>query len=590
MKDMIVRLVFNGDARSMDAVLQQSERRLKSFGSVARREFDHIKNAANSLQGKLAALGVSFGAVMLIKQSAELDKGLIRIGQTAGETRVGITGLRAEFFRMGKETGQSVDSLKQGFDNAVQAGLNFKEALPVTDAVSKAMAVTGASADQLTAGLTVAATAFQFDLAQPGKALTLLDKMTVAGRQGNAELENLSSIFARVGVNASRAGMGFDQTLGFIEGLSLLERQPERLATLADSTLRLFTNIQYMQRAQKVTGVKFFDAAGGRRDPLAILTDIKTKYDAFKTDQQRSQFMGMAFKGVDIDTQKGLQALLTGDLLRRVYEINRNITQASGTIVKGLPDAIKNAVDQTGRLKTELRRAADGFIQPLNEGITRGIKKLLDAKKDGGLELSGKEIAGYGAATAAVAYMGYRLTGGALKKLLGSLGQTGVGIGEGKAIEYATGVTPVFVVNMPGGGLIPGMPGGKGAPGVPGIPGGPGTIGKAAPILAAASFYAPFLAAATAMVIPVVTATLAAKDVSRGGSGKNWISEGWSQIQGGVYGDMLYDYMNPEVKNDFTFNFTIDHNGRVITDNSDPNTRFSINLNRGSWANPLGAQ
>lgn len=585
MKDMIVKLVFNGDATRMDAALRQSERHLRSFGGAARREFDRIRNAANSLQGTLAALGISVGAAMLVKQSAELDKSLIRIGQTAGESRVGVTGLRAEFFRMARETGQSVDSLKGGFDNAVQAGLNFKEALPVTDAVNKAMAVTGAQADQLTSGLTVASQAFNFNLAQPGKALMLLDKMTVAGRQGNAELQNLSSIFSRVGVNAARAGMGFDQTLGFIEGLSLLERQPERLATLADSTLRLFTNLQYMQRAQKVTGVKFFDQSGARRDPLAILTDIKKQYDTLKTDQQRSRFMGIAFQGADLDTQKGLQALLSGDMLRRISDITRNVSQAPGQIVKDLPGAIDNAADQTGRLKAELRKTADAFIIPFNEGISKAIKKLLDAKKDGGLELSGKQMAAGAAIAAGVAYLGYNLAGPPLKKLLGSLGRTGAGIGEGLAIHYATGVTPVYVVNMPGEGLIPGAPGSK-----PGVPGGPG---KVLPFLAPLAAAAPFYGSVGAAVLTTTTAAKSAADVMRGGSGQNWINEGWTEIRKGIYGDMLYDYMHPEVKNEIKINLSIDEARRVVAEvTSFPmqNTGFRVDLNRGTWDNPLGVR
>ena len=181
MKDMIVRLLLRGNNSGLDSSLSQSERRLKSFGNTARHEFSTIRNSATSLQSKLAGLGLSIGGVMLIKQSAELDKGLTRIGQTASESRVGVIGLRKEFFRMSKDTGQDLEKLKGGFDNAVQAGLNFREALPVTDAVSKAVAVTGAEAEQLTNGLTVAATAFRFDLAKPGQALLLLDKMTVAG-------------------------------------------------------------------------------------------------------------------------------------------------------------------------------------------------------------------------------------------------------------------------------------------------------------------------------------------------------------------------------------------------------------------------
>lgn len=583
MKDMLVKLVFSGDATRMDAALKQSERRLKSFGGVARREFDSIRSAAHSVQGKLAALGLSFGALMLIKQSAELDKGLTRIGQTAGESHVAVTGLRKEFFRMSKATGQSIENLKAGFDNAVQAGLNFKAALAVTDAVNKGMAVTGASAAQLTSGLTVAATAFQFDLSQPGQALALLDKMTVAGRQGSAELEDIAAIFARVGVNASRAGMGFDQVLGFIEGLSMIEQSPERLATLGDSTLRLFTNVRLLRRAQSVTGVRFFDKAGARRDTLEVLEDLKTKYDAFKTDAQREAFMGSAFQGADRNTIKGLQLLMAGDILAKIKVMNREIADAGGTLEKDMKAGLNNAIDQSARLKNTLREAADAFIQPFNDGISAGIKKLLDAKKDGGLEMSGKELAGYGAAALGVSYLGYRLGGPALKKLLGRLGQTGVGITEGKAIEAATGVTPVFVVNMPAGGMgmLPGTPSG--------MKGGEGLIWlkRLTPLLATAGAT---VMAVGGAVISSATAANALLDVARGGSGKNWISDAWERQVNAIDRDIItpiasmFTTDGPAIKNEINIGLRVDETRRLITDiDRLNNTEVRVDLDRGSF-------
>lgn len=586
MKDMIVRLLLRGNNSGLDSSLTQSERRLRSFGNTARHEFATIKNAASSLKGKLAGLGIGIGGVILIKQSAELDKGLTRIGQTAGESRVSVTGLRREFFRMGQETGQTIENLKGGLDNAVQSGLRFREALPVTDAVNKAMGVTGATADQLTAGLTVASTAFQFDLASPGKALLLLDKMTVAGRQGNAELENLSNIFARVGVNASRAGMGFDQTLGFIEGLSLLERQPERLATLADSTLRLFTNIQYLSRAQKSTGVQFFDKAGGRRDPLSILTDIKTKYDKLKTAKQKEMFMGIAFKGADLDTIKGLQALLTGDLLSRIRTMNNEIGRASGTIAKDLPDALNNAVDQVGRLKNKLREAADNFIQPMNRGIAAASHKLVGSKTEGGLDLSGKQIAAGGAAALAAGYVGYRLAGGALKKFLGRLGGTGVGIAEGKAIEAATGVTPVFVTNWPG------------SMSNPLSPSSPDALKKAEDIFKKKNGFTsklPFLAAGGALGL--MTAGIAGGShlyLDRGGPGAYSKARSFFEALGpagmipqGIFSAtaLFSGYFDkaekPEIKNNVAISLNVDQAGRMTAVTNDMNTQ--IDLKRGKF-------
>lgn len=588
MKDMIVRLLLRGNNSGLDSSLSQSERRLKSFGNTARHEFGTIKNAATSLQGKLAGLGLSFGAAMLIKQSATLDQSITRIGQTAGMSHVQVTGLRKEFFRMSKETGQSLESLQEGFNVAVQSGLKFNEALPVMDAVNKAMAVTGASAKQLTDALTVSAQVFHFDLSKPKTAVELLDKMTVAGRAGNAELENLSSIYSRVAVSAKRAGMNNDQTLAFIETLSLVEKIPERLSTLADSTLRLFTNPQYLLKAQQTTGVKFFDDKKQRRDPFSVLRDIMKKYQTLQNDTERMMFKRRAFQGADLDTQKGLELLFDAEIgaLGKTEQIVKDIEKANGQIKKDLADAIRNAEAQANRLKNTLRDAADDFSVVLNRGITAGIKKLLDSKAEGGLDLSGKELIGAGAAALGVGYLGYRLTGGALKKMLGRLGGTGAGIAEGKAIEYATGVTPVFVVNMPGS-----MSSGPLSPSNPdALKRGedlfkkkkPGWLTNVLPVISAAGW---------AVGPPALTALVANQYLEGGGSKEGLGNALRGMPESGYSDDSWMDkYVpRPEVKNDIQINITNDLlNGRVITENNNRNTSIKVNLNRGAWLDDLG--
>jgi hypothetical protein len=449
-RDLTLALRLYADAARFVSGLTQAEGGVRRFSQGAKREFDALKGALGSVRGQLAALGLTTGTVASIMQSARMDKGLTQIGQTAGMTRAEVDGLRRELFRMAGDTGQQVDDLQVGFNNAVQSGLKFREALPVIDATNKAMAVTGASADRLTASLSVASTAYQFDLSRPGLAISLLDKMTVAGRQGNAELQNLSDIFGRVGVNAASAGLSFDKTLGFIEALSLVERSPERLATLADSTLRLFTNLNYMKEAAKATKVRFFEADGSRRDPVAVLRDIKKEYDKLGTDKERAVFLQKAFGKADLDTIKGLKTLLGGDMLGKVDEFAKAIADAGGTIEKNLPEAIANAVDQTGRLKAELRKAADDFAKPINDAVSQVIKWGMDKKENGGLGLSGKEMIVGGTVAALGTFAAARYGGMAIGGLAKRFGGTAAGVAEGKVLEQAAGVTPVFVVNWPG--------------------------------------------------------------------------------------------------------------------------------------------
>lgn len=447
-RDLSLALRLYTDAARFVSGLSQAEGGVRRFGQAAKREFDALKGALGSIQGQLATLGLTTGTVASLAQSARMDKGLTQIGQTAGVSRAEVEKLRGELFRMGAETGQSIDDLQRGFSDLVAAGLSFKESNASLDAINKAMAISTVTSSQLANALTVASAAFKFDLAAPGKAVELLDKMTVAGGLGSAELDKLPDIFARVGVNAESAGMGFEQTLAYIEVLSKIEKQPERLATLADSTLRLFTNLNYMKDAAQATNVRFFED-GKRRDPVAVLRDIKKEYDKLATDKDRALFIQKAFGKADLDTIKGMKTLLAEGRLDLISGYETSIRNANGEVAKRLPEAISNAVDQTGRLKAELRKAADDFAKPINDVLQNAIKWGLDKKENGGLGLDGKDIAVGGTALALGTFAAARYGGKAIGGLAKRFGGTAAGVAEGKALEAAAGVTPVFVVNWP---------------------------------------------------------------------------------------------------------------------------------------------
>lgn len=586
MKLFLELLVKNSSFRTE---LNRSGGDITNFTRNARAEFDALRGSVQSVKGMLVGLGLSYGFVQNQAMSARLDKGLTQVKQTAGEGTDAMKGLRKEFFLMGMETGRQVEGLKDGFDSLIQSGQSWKAARESTRGINIANAVTGANEKVLAGGLTVGATAFNIDLEKPGRALELLDKMTVAGRLGNAELENLSDIFARVGVNAASANFSFDRTLAFIESLSMVERQPERLATLADSTLRLFTNLRYMADAQKGTGVKFFDAKGGRRDPIQVLEEMRRKFQALKTDQQRAVFMQGAFGKADLDTIKGLRTLFNGDSLSRINQFTEQIGQAGGTLQRDLPDAISNAVDQTGRLKVALRQAGDEFAQPINKAVSSAIKYLLDSKDKGGLGLNGKEIAGMGAGAIVGGALLYRYGGKLARGLAGNLGSTAIGVAEGKALEKMAGVTPVFIT-----GAAPGLNLGGGSAPVDALAGaGVGAAGRAA--VAGSSLGvtggAAGLFAAAGVPISMYLSSAGRKN-------------GWGS--GGIMSNDAYRYSNDRrndvlgiddarrdvfraanVKNEIKLEVRIDKDGRMIATSNDMNTSIAANASWGAFEDAI---
>lgn len=446
--DLTLALRLIANSSGLKNGLTQASGSVKRFGNFARNEFNSLKSTFSSLSGQLASIGVSLSVAQQVIKAAKLDQSLIQVGQTAGASKAQVAALRAELFKMAQETGKPVEDLQQGFNNLIQSGMSWDAARSTIKDINIAMAVTGSQADTLSGALSVAGQAFDFDLSKPGLALKLLDKMTVAGRLGNAELEGLSDVFSRIGVNAKAAGMNFDQTLAFTETLSLVERQPERLATLADSTLRLFNNANYRKTASQATGVQFFNKDGTRRAAAEVLQDIKTQYDKLKTDQGRDAFMSAAFGKADLDTIKGMRTLLSGDMLVKSKQFGQTIEGASGTLKKDLQDALDNSVSQTGRLGAALRQAADDFSKPINETLSNTIRWSMDKKENGGLGMSGKDmlLGGTGAVLGTLAAARYGSMG--IKAIAGKFGSVGAGVATGKALEAAAGITPVYVTNF----------------------------------------------------------------------------------------------------------------------------------------------
>ena len=268
---------------SISGMARQIRSSLGGLNGVAAQAGKGLEALTGRYAAGLAGLGVSYKAAQAVMDSARLDKGLMRTSQTMGLTAQQAEEARRALFAMARETGQPVENLKAGLDRLGASGMAYEQALASIRAINPAMAVTGASADQLASALSVAGEIFKFDLSRPETAVRLLDQMTAAGRLGNAELEHLADIFARVGGNARNAGLSMTDTLALIEQMSLVEKQPERLATLVDSTLRLWNNENYRKQAEKVTGVKFFDEKGNRRNAFDILAEMSAKYGRIYT-------------------------------------------------------------------------------------------------------------------------------------------------------------------------------------------------------------------------------------------------------------------------------------------------------------------
>jgi TP901 family phage tail tape measure protein len=447
-RELSLALRLYADSARMVAGLAAGKREVQGFVAFTRRELQSLRGALGSVEGKLAGIGLSFGAFETLVASARIDKSLTQIALAAGETKDETRGLREELSRMAGETGVDLQDLVEGFKVLRGDGLDRDAALQVLDATNKAMAVTGVQAVELANALHAASENFHFDLTKPKEAETLLDKMVAATRLGRANFEQIARILPQLAPQAQAAGFSFEKTIGLIEAVSTLKGTPRQTQSLSAGILQLF-DLQQARNVSQLTGVHFFDN-GERRDPLDVLKDLRAEFGKLKTDADRTRFSALAFSGLDGTTRHGLEELLSGNFLDKVNLTAEKLGGAAGLIRGDLGDALANAIDQGNRLKKSLKEAAEDFVKPINDLFAKGVHKLLDKPSEGGLGVTGGELLGGGAAALLGGFAAFRYGGPLLRKLAGAAG----GLAEGKALEAAAGVTPVFVVNMPGGGIL----------------------------------------------------------------------------------------------------------------------------------------
>lgn len=456
----VVGVRIDGNAAGYLRAAQQAQAGTRNFTNGMRAEYQRLRSFMQTAQGTLGAVGLGVGAFQIQKNAAQLQKQLTQARLTAGATAGEQAEAYRELFKLGRDYGGVIENNVKSYNDLLAAGLKHKESLEATKAIGLASAVTNADGNSLSASLSVGAAYYGFDLSKAGVATTVLDKMTVAGRLGKAELEGLSNIFPVVADRAQQAGFGFERTLAYIEALSKYEGRVDRLGTLADSTLRLFSNAHYAKDAEAATGVRFFEKGGARRDSIAVLEDMQKKFKALTTDAQRFNFITGAFGKADLDTQRGVFRMLSGSGLSDIRKYEDQIRQAGGTLQRDLGTAINNAVDQTSRLKNTLREAAEDFARPVNDAVTNSIKYLLNPKDQGGIGLTGGQLIGGAAVGAAGVYAAARFLPGIAGRLMGRAGGLAAGVAEGKALQSAAGVTPVYVTNwaeMSGGGGVAGV-------------------------------------------------------------------------------------------------------------------------------------
>jgi hypothetical protein len=427
---------------SFKAGMRESQSSLRGFVQGAKNDIASLKRTWSSFGGKLASIGLGFGAFELAKGSAQLDKQLSRIGISAGKSAEETNGLREQLESLAIKTGQNTSELAGGFDRLFKLTGSWDAAKNSIEAVNTAVTVTGANTDLLAESLSVAQTSFSADLGKKGGAMDILNKLAGAGA-GAGGLENVAGIFNQIAPLAQLSGMNFDSTLQLITATSQITKNPGQIGAYSEQILRLFTNVRAITNKKSMLGKLIYDNEGGRRTPLETLREIKKLFDSLDEKKQEGLISRLT-GGADMRSLRTIQMFLKSDAL------NNLVLPKSSNFTEKLPAALNNAEDQAKRLKNALEEAGERFAKPINKALANliqfGLNKAIPTLKEKGVTATDFAIGG-GATFLTTWALGKYFKGPLGQFLSGKAGLT-AGVGEGKVLQEAAGVTPVYVVNF----------------------------------------------------------------------------------------------------------------------------------------------
>ncbi|AWL12800.1 putative tape measure protein [Saliniradius amylolyticus] len=437
------------DAVSYTRSLGQALRKNQAFSRSARavgRGLDSVANRWTALAGGAAGIG-SMGMTLT------MDETITRLGIQANKSKEEMAALKNEIFAISQEENIRIDpvQLTSAIDQIVTKTGDLDMAR--RNMRNIAMTIQAANAQGLDAGSMVADIAYKFNIKDSDAILATLDGLVVQGKEGAFTLQHLSkegaqamAAYAAMGRKGKQAAM----EMGALLQISMMgSGSGAEAASAFDSTLADITS--NFDKFQEL-GIQVFDPeklAEGKKVFRSVPEILRDTMKATEGDvTQYSQLFGdEAIRLVKVlgSEYQDLGKLPTLDKLL-------GISGDGQTIMKDTATAADSAAASFRNLLHVWRDVAD-------DAFSGPLQSLADT-------LNGMDPEALKTLMQTGAGAGLFLGGAALTKKAWDIGSGVMGFfGRGKKrkrgkndeatnpLDAAGGTTPVYVVNMPAGGM-----------------------------------------------------------------------------------------------------------------------------------------
>jgi len=452
MTDKKIQLILEAKNTTLNSTLDQSERKVKTFGRSVKHVFSEVNrvvDAANKTFGTFGKIATALGTGVVLKklfsleEFTKIDDALLRMQANLGMSARELLGFKDKLSTMAGTAGEDMGTL---YKNAEKLSTAYKpdDILKIMDASTMASDAMGEDLDMVTDRIVQLMKIYK---KTPEEAKKVAEGL-VASRVDIGMLD----VMLQRGILKGGAGKDYQDVLAMAGGLKKAGVESSRVVMMVETVMMA---IEDKKEALKAGGIDLFkiDKTTGAKVKKDYVEIIEELGPALK--KARKKFTDDASFNKAIDETFGESAHYTIPflisqlgMLKKAKEDQANAAQIAGARAA---KANETWGEQLNKIKGHLAKIKSDMSW-IYDLAKKPVKFLADSPNlTKGL--------GYGAAGLSLAVLG-GMAYGKGKEFLKNYRGTAAGIAEGKAIEAATGVAPVFVTNWPAtfGAGLPGLP------------------------------------------------------------------------------------------------------------------------------------
>lgn len=338
------------------------------------------KSALGLTGALVGGAGIAAAIKSVVQPAMQFDAQLSILGAKADATRGQMAALRQQALDLGGATKYSAQEAAVAQTELATAGLTVREILG--GGLQSALALAAAGNIDLAEAAAIAANSqkqFKLDARQlPG----IADALAVAANKTTAEVSDYGMALAQTGSVAKSSGLGFRETMVYLEALAdNAVKGSDAGTSLKSALIALLSPTDKAADAMKQHGLSVLDANGEMVD-AATLSGRLQKATEGMTLAQRTAFFNTL---VGRDGIRALNAVMNqGPAKLKAYEQGLQKHGAAAEVAARQQDNLAGDVEKLGGSLDTLRIKAGSALTDVLRGATQGLTSLVDSVSDSG--------------------------------------------------------------------------------------------------------------------------------------------------------------------------------------------------------------